>query len=113
MQTDQGRYGFARFLGDHGPDFVRAMPKGYIVELVQLLLNKNLLQFRKGKVTFRSVLATWFLRLLVPLIFGGATALCDVSGNSRAVCLLGLRELSRGPFAVLCDARWADFSCFM
>lgn len=52
---DRGRYGFANYLKSCGPEFVRQMPRGYVVELVQLLLNKNFLQFRKGKVSFRCV----------------------------------------------------------
>lgn len=52
-QVDRGRYGFANYLKTSGPPFVREMARGYVVELVQLLLNKNFLQFRKGKVSFR------------------------------------------------------------
>lgn len=49
--VDQGRYGFSHFLKTEGPPLLREMPFGYVVELVQLLLNKNLLSFRKGKIT--------------------------------------------------------------
>ena len=61
---------------------MRDMPRGYVVELVQLLLNKNFLQFRKGKVSFRSVVCLTqptlvrFSRMFVadrlPLAVGGA-----------------------------------------
>ncbi len=45
-EIDRGRYGFANFLKAKGPPFITSMPRGYIVELVQLLLNKNILLFR-------------------------------------------------------------------
>jgi hypothetical protein len=51
--VDRGRYGYAHFLKVYGPAFIRGMPHGYVVELVQLLLNKGFLQFRKGLVSFR------------------------------------------------------------
>lgn len=63
-QVDRGRYGFANYLKSCGPPFVRDMPRGYVVELVQLLLNKNFLQFRKGKVSFRSTAAGRWKRAL-------------------------------------------------
>jgi len=56
-EVDRGRYGFANYLKAQGPLFVREMPRGYVVELVQLLLNKSFLQFRKGKVSFRPTTA--------------------------------------------------------
>lgn len=49
-EIDRGRYGFATYLKRYGPVFLQTMPRGYVVELVQLLLNKNLLIFRKGKI---------------------------------------------------------------
>lgn len=42
------------YLKAQGPDFVRQMPRGYVIELVQLLLNTNVLHFRKGRVSFAS-----------------------------------------------------------
>lgn len=52
IQVDRGRYGLATFLKYRGPAFIRNMPRGYLVELVQLLLNKHILVFRKGKVSY-------------------------------------------------------------
>lgn len=51
--ADRGRYGFANFLQTHGPTCLRTMPRGHVVELVQLLLNRNFLLFRKGTVSLR------------------------------------------------------------
>lgn len=51
--SNRGRYGFAMYLRQSGPDFVRAMPAGYVVELVQLLINKNLVTFTKGTILFK------------------------------------------------------------
>jgi len=51
-QVDRGRYGLATYLKYRGPSFVRKLPRGFIVELVQLLLNKHILVFRKGKVSY-------------------------------------------------------------
>eukprot|EP00456_Euglypha_rotunda_P060552 TRINITY_DN5068_c0_g1_i3.p1 TRINITY_DN5068_c0_g1~~TRINITY_DN5068_c0_g1_i3.p1 ORF type:complete len:986 (+),score=61.48 TRINITY_DN5068_c0_g1_i3:316-3273(+) len=51
-QVDRGRYGLATYLKVKGPPFIRKLPRGYIVELVQLLLNKHVLVFRKGKVSY-------------------------------------------------------------
>eukprot|EP00808_Paulinella_micropora_P005676 g5545.t1 len=51
-QVDRGRYGLASYMKLKGPSFIQKLPRGYIVELVQLLLNKHVLVFRKGKVGY-------------------------------------------------------------
>jgi hypothetical protein len=51
--VDQGRFGMTLYLKQNGPEFLRQWPLGYIVELVQLLLNTNVLSFRKGKISFK------------------------------------------------------------
>jgi hypothetical protein len=48
---DQGRFGFATRLKEQGPLFIRSMPRGYLVELVQLLLNRGVLSFQKGTIS--------------------------------------------------------------
>jgi len=40
----------ATYLAHHGPSFIQLLPHGVLVELVQLLLNRKVLLFRKGKV---------------------------------------------------------------
>jgi hypothetical protein len=35
-------------LKNTGPAYIRSLPIGYLVELVQLLSNKNVLRFKKG-----------------------------------------------------------------
>ena len=50
-EIERGRFGFAQWLSRHGPRFIQALPHGVLVELVQLLLNKKVLQFRKGRVS--------------------------------------------------------------
>lgn len=52
-EADRGRYGFAHYLMKNGPPFVRSMPRGHVVELVQLLLNRHFLLFRQGRVSLR------------------------------------------------------------
>ena len=49
-EVERGRFGFAQWLSRHGPRFIQALPHGVLVELVQLLLNNKMLQFRKGRV---------------------------------------------------------------
>ena len=49
--VERGRFGFAQWLSRHGPRFIQALPHGVLVELVQLLLNNRVLQFRKGRVS--------------------------------------------------------------
>ena len=44
----------ATWLGAHGPPFVRLLAHGVLVELVQLLLNRKVLLFRKGRVSVAS-----------------------------------------------------------
>ena len=61
-EVDRGRYGFANYLKVMGPAFIREMPRGYLVELVQLLLDKNILLFRKGKVSFKPTAAVRWQR---------------------------------------------------
>eukprot|EP00457_Paulinella_chromatophora_P000748 gb/GEZN01000748.1/.p1 GENE.gb/GEZN01000748.1/~~gb/GEZN01000748.1/.p1 ORF type:complete len:1063 (-),score=82.18 gb/GEZN01000748.1/:511-3699(-) len=51
-QVERGRYGLASYMKLKGPLFIQGMPRGFIVELVQLLLNKHVLVFRKGKVGY-------------------------------------------------------------
>jgi hypothetical protein len=46
----QGRYGFSRRLQNMGPKFIRMLPFGKIVELVQFLLNEKIVLHRKGTV---------------------------------------------------------------
>ena len=53
-EVERGRFGFATYLARHGPDFIRLMPHGVLVELTQLLLNQKVLLFRKGKVSVAS-----------------------------------------------------------
>jgi epidermal growth factor receptor substrate 15 len=84
--VDRGRYGFANYLKSCGPQFVRDMPRGYVVELVQLLLNKNFLQFRKGKVSFRATAAGRWRRALESVQASGitgATPLLDIGTDNN------------------------------
>ena len=50
-EVERGRFGFAQWLSRHGPRFIQALAHGVLVELVQLLLNNRVLQFRKGRVS--------------------------------------------------------------
>ena len=57
-EVDRGRFGFAQYLGRHGPIAIRQLPHGILVELVQLLLNQKVLLFRKGRVSVSPALLT-------------------------------------------------------
>lgn len=45
-----GRHGFALHMKESGPSFLRRWPLGYVVEMVQVLVNRKILRFRKGIV---------------------------------------------------------------
>jgi len=69
-----GRFGFARYFLNHGPEFLRGCRMGYLEELAQLLLNKNVLHCTsKGKI---------FVNLSV-LAFVTATASATALSASR------------------------------
>ena len=77
-EVERGRFGFAQWLSRHGPRFIQALPHGVLVELVQLLLNNKLLQFRKGRVSVTAPnLAPASAASLLPLAPASSAARCS------------------------------------
>ena len=47
----------AAFLHEEGPEFLKEAPIGFVIELVQLLTNRTVLRFRKGRFIFQKEVA--------------------------------------------------------
>lgn len=48
-----GRYGLAKLVHEEGPEFLRKLPLGYSIEVVQIYTNKDMLRFHKGVFRLR------------------------------------------------------------
>ena len=85
-EVERGRFGFAQWLSRYGPRFIQALPHGVLVELVQLLLNKKVLQFRKGRVSVTTPVSTATLSSAVSAesLAAGFSSISALSGGSRA-----------------------------
>ena len=59
-----GRYGFAYHLKKHGPRCLKDVPIGFVIELVQLLLNRNILEFKGGRVVLSLLSSERAIRLM-------------------------------------------------
>jgi hypothetical protein len=63
---ERGRYGFATYLSESGPFWLRPQPRGYVVEVVQLLLNSGILSFKKGVIRLTAKMTSSSTRVQLP-----------------------------------------------